>query len=607
MSDIIRLLPDSVANQIAAGEVVQRPANVIKELVENSVDAGATQIKIYVVDAGRTSIQVVDNGKGMSVTDARLAFERHATSKIQSADDLFTLQTMGFRGEALPSIAAVSMVDLRTSRPEDNGMGTHLVIEGSRVKRQEPCSAPSGCNIKVENIFFNVPARRKFLKTNSTELSNIISAFERIALVYPQIEFTLTSNGEDLFVLHSGNSHQRIAEIFGKRLSQNLLPVDISTSLCKVSGFVGKPEAAKKKGAQQFLFVNGRFMKHPYFAKAIMAAYERIVPAGEQVPFFVYLEVDPATIDVNIHPAKTEIKFENEQNIWHIIAAAAREAVGVFSELPKIDFDSASRPEIPILNNDVVIPSITQPLDPNYNPFHAVEKAQSNRSFGSHTARQYRQPVLNGWEEFYATPANTTELYSSSAMNLALSDGQLMQFQGQYILAPSNQGLLLIDQHRAHVRILYNKYIEQIAQSKPLSQRLLFPEAVQVDCPNSHILDTIVAEMEQLGFEISPLGAGNYAINAVPAGLDKLNPSALVSDMIDDTLEAGTTAIDEIPHQLALTLARRAAIPRGQPLSDDEVKGLTQRLFAGADHAYTPNGKKVYFLVSEALIAQHLG
>ena len=346
MSDIIRLLPDSVANQIAAGEVIQRPASVIKELVENAIDAGAQHVDVLVVDAGKTSIQVIDDGKGMSETDARLSFERHATSKIREAADLFALHTMGFRGEALASIAAVAQVELRT-RMEGEELGTMLTISGSKVEGQEAVSCPKGSSFSVKNLFFNVPARRKFLKSNQTELSNILTEFERIVLVNPEVSFTLHHNGAELFNLPALQLRQRIMGVFGKKINQELLSLDVDTTMVRVSGFVGKPETARKKGARQYFFVNGRYMRHPYFHKAIMDAYEQLVPVGEQVSYFIYFEVDPANIDVNIHPTKTEIKFENEQAIWQILAAAVKETLGKFNAVPSIDFDTEGMPDIP--------------------------------------------------------------------------------------------------------------------------------------------------------------------------------------------------------------------------------------------------------------------
>jgi DNA mismatch repair protein MutL len=388
MSDIIQLLPDSVANQIAAGEVIQRPSSVIKELVENAVDAGAKTINVLVVDAGRTSIQVIDDGKGMSETDARLSFERHATSKIRKADDLFALHTMGFRGEALASIAAVAQIELKT-RQAGEDVGTYLSISGSKFTGQEPCSCSEGSNFNVENLFFNVPARRKFLKSNSTELNNILTAFERIVLVNPQISFTLHSNGAEMFNLKACGLRQRIVDVFGKRLNQDLLPVNVDTTMCKISGFVGKPESARKKGVHQYFFANGRYMKHPYFNKAVLTAFDRLIPMGEQVPYFIYFEVPAEDIDVNIHPTKTEIKFENEQAIWQILTAAVKESIGVFNEVPSIDFDTQGRPEIPVYNpENSGVPAPKVNYNPQYNPFQ--------------NAKQNQQPqVPDQWEQLY--------------------------------------------------------------------------------------------------------------------------------------------------------------------------------------------------------------
>ena len=370
MSDVIQLLPDSVANQIAAGEVIQRPASVIKELVENSVDADATTINVLVVDAGRTSIQVIDNGKGMSETDARLSFERHATSKIRNASDLFELHTMGFRGEALASIAAVAQVELKTRTATDD-IGTQISLAGSKITAQEPVSCPVGSNFMVENLFFNVPARRKFLKSNSTELNNILSAFERIVLVYPNINFTFHSNGVEMFNLKKGSLRQRIVDVFGKRLNHDLLPVGVETSVCKLKGFVGKPESARKKTPHQYFFVNGRYMKHPYFHKAVLAAFERLIPLGEQVPYFIYFDVNPEDIDVNIHPTKTEIKFENEQTIWQILMAAVKDSIGRFNDVPSIDFDTEGKPDIPVFDASASFSEAPKvEFNPSYNPFN---------------------------------------------------------------------------------------------------------------------------------------------------------------------------------------------------------------------------------------------
>lgn len=613
MSDIIQLLPDSVANQIAAGEVILRPASVIKELVENSVDAGAKNIDVAVVDAGRTSIQVIDDGKGMSETDARLAFERHATSKIRQAEDLFNLHTNGFRGEALASIAAVAQVVLK-SRQEGEEVGTQLSISGSRFEGQEACSSSVGSVFSVNNLFYNVPARRKFLKSNSTELNNILTAFERIVLVNPQIAFTLHSNNTELFNLKAGNLRQRIIDVFGKRINQDLLPVNVETTMCKISGFVGKPEAARKKGAHQFFFVNGRYMKHPYFNKAVMTAYDRLVPQGEQVPYFLYFDVNPNDIDVNIHPTKTEIKFENEQAIWQILMAAVKESIGMFNDVPSIDFDTEDKPDIPVYNPDVVssasAPKIS--LNPHYNPF------KSSPSSGKPTAVK---PVDEQWEQLYEGLNNQdsvereadifeseseTEINTSQSI-LAEKSPAHYQYKGKYVMTAVKSGLMIIDQHRAHVRVLYERYLEQIQQQTSHSQKVLFPEVLQFPVSDEVILEKLLPEMSKMGFELDNLGGGSYAVNAIPTGLDGVNPLHLVQDMVFSAKEKGVKALDEVHQSLALTLARNAAIPQGQVLSNEEMETLVNDLFACSNVNYTPDGKNVLCILKQQEIEHLLG
>ena len=613
MSDIIQLLPDSVANQIAAGEVIQRPASVIKELVENAVDAGAKNIDVAVVDAGRTSIQVIDDGKGMSETDARLAFERHATSKIRQAEDLFNLHTNGFRGEALASIAAVAQVVLK-SRQEGEEVGTQLSISGSRFEGQEACSSSVGSVFSVNNLFYNVPARRKFLKSNSTELNNILTAFERIVLVNPQIAFTLHSNNTELFNLKAGNLRQRIIDVFGKRINQDLLPVNVETTMCKISGFVGKPESARKKGAHQFFFVNGRYMKHPYFNKAVMTAYDRLIPQGEQVPYFLYFDVNPNDIDVNIHPTKTEIKFENEQAIWQILMAAVKESIGMFNDVPSIDFDTEDKPDIPVYNPDVAssasAPKIS--LNPHYNPF------KSSPSSGKPTAVK---PVDEQWEQLYEglndqdsvereadifESESETEINTSQSI-LAEKSPAHYQYKGKYVMTAVKSGLMIIDQHRAHVRVLYERYLEQIQQQTSHSQKVLFPEVLQFPVSDEVILEKLLPEMSKMGFELDNLGGGSYAVNAIPTGLDGVNPLHLVQDMVFSAKEKGVKALDEVHQSLALTLARNAAIPQGQVLSNEEMETLVNDLFACSNVNYTPDGKNVLCILKQQEIEHLLG
>lgn len=613
MSDIIQLLPDSVANQIAAGEVIQRPASVVKELVENAIDAGASNINVIIVDAGRTSIQVIDDGKGMSETDARLSFERHATSKIRKADDLFSLHTMGFRGEALASIAAVAQIDLKT-RMEGEDLGTQLTISGSRFVGQEPCACPVGSNFTVENLFFNVPARRKFLKSNTTELNNIITAFERIVLVYPQISFTLHSNGTELFNLRSCSYRQRIVEVFGKRLNQDLLPIGVDTSLCRIHGFVGKPESARKKVLQQYFFVNERYMKHAYFHKAVMTAFDRLIPQGEQIPYFLYFEVPAENIDVNIHPTKTEIKFENEQAIWQILLASVKEAVGKFNDVPSIDFDTEGKPDIPVFNpnGSTSVPKIS--FNPQYNPFKQSSQPQ-------------RTTNTEGWESLYAgldtnTETLQTDLFGQEDTPIGnVDNGETIissvatapdattmiedkspthyQYKGSYIMTAVKSGLMIINQHRAHVRILYEAYLRQLSEHKVHSQKVLFPEMVQFSVSDSVILEHILPEMTEMGFQLDNLGGGSYAVNGVPAGIEGLNAVTLITDMVAAAIESGTHVKEEIDHVLALSLARNAAIPQGQVLSNSEMESIVNELFACSNVNYTPSGTPIIAIMQQ--------
>lgn len=611
MSDVIQLLPDSVANQIAAGEVIQRPASVVKELVENSVDAGAKNIQVAVVDAGRTSIQVVDDGKGMSETDARLAFERHATSKIRKAEDLFNLHTNGFRGEALPSIVAVSQVVLK-SRQADEEVGTQLTLSGSRVEAQEPCSCPVGSIFMVNNLFYNVPARRKFLKSNSTELNNILTAFERIVLVNPEISFTFHSNHTELYNLRAANLRQRIIDVFGKRINQSLLPVNVETTMCKISGFVGKPEAARKKGAHQFFFVNGRFMKHPYFNKAVMSAYDRLLPQSEQVPYFLYFDVNPNDIDVNIHPTKTEIKFENEQAIWQILMAAVKETIGVFNDVPSIDFDTEDKPDIPVYNPEVV-PSAFAPkvsVNPHYNPFKANSSAEQHKPLKQNDEQWemlYEGLKRQGEEQRESDLFDMGQEEKSSHEILAEKSPSHYQYKGKYIMTAVKSGLMIIDQHRAHVRVLYEQYLQKMAQHTFQPQKVLFPEVLQFSASDDVVLQKILPEMSKMGFELDSLGGGSYAVNAIPAGLDGINPLHLVQNLVLSAVEKDLSAIDEINKNLALSLARNAAIPQGQVLSNSEMEALVNDLFACDNVNYTPDGKNVLCILKQQEIEHLMG
>ena len=624
MSDIIRLLPDSVANQIAAGEVIQRPASVIKELVENAIDAGAGHIDVSVTDAGKTCIQVIDNGKGMSETDARLAFERHATSKIREASDLFALRTMGFRGEALASIAAVAEVELRTKQHGEE-LGTSIFISGSKVEKQEPVACSEGSNFIVRNLFFNVPARRKFLKSNQTELSNIISEFERIALVNPEVSFTFHHNGTEILNLPAIQLRQRIMGVFGKKLNQDLLSLDIDTTMVKIHGFIGKPETARKKGARQFFFVNGRYMRHPYFHKAVADAYEHLIPTGEQVSYFIYFDVDPANIDVNIHPTKTEIKFENEQAIWQILSAAVKETLGRFNAVPSIDFDTEGMPDIPAIDmaGSFGGGAPVTSYDPTYNPFNQSSSIVPPSSYSSAGKKKTE------WEPFYqglerherqtedTIPAFPDDMVFSGKYHetedtaeptiydehpdavITEKAAQHYQYKGTYILTSVKSGLMIIDQHRAHVRILYDKYMDQIQKHVGLSQRMLFPDMIHFSPSEVPVLEEIMDDLTSLGFELSSLGGGTYSINGVPADIEGLNPEQLITNIVHSAIEKGCKVKEEVQSMIALSMARASAIVAGQVLSNDEMNALVDGLFSAPSPNYTPDGKTVLALMND--------
>lgn len=596
MPDIIHLLPDSVANQIAAGEVIQRPASVVKELVENSIDAKATRIDVLITDAGKTCIQIVDNGCGMSETDVRLAFERHATSKISKASDLFCLHTMGFRGEALPSIAAVSQVELRTKMSEEK-LGVCLSIEGSKVVDQQPVACDVGANFMVKNLFFNIPARRRFLKSNQTEFNNIVAEFEKIVLAHPEVRFSLVNNDSVVYDLPSGTYLQRIADVFGKRMNQQLLHIEVDTSIVRIKGFVGTPESSRKKGAKQFFFVNGRYMRHPYFGRAVMLAYDRLIPPDEQVPYFVYFDIDPSRIDVNIHPTKAEIKFEDEQEVFQILMASVKEAVGKFDVAPQLDFGSSATPdEIPVYDprkKSVEQPSIT--LEGGYNPFE--------------NSAPPRNSAPRNWQKLFDGISSHNEVSQEDIIpdvvepkNPVLGRSlEHFQYKQRYIMTSVHSGLMVIDQHRAHVRILYERFLKNLSERKCAGERLIFPETVKLTPVESSALAASAGEIIAAGFDISDLGDGSFAINALPAGTETLNATELLKDVLAET--DGKTGIkEEIDKHIALVLARHAAISVGSELGDKEMGGMIDELFATSSPKYTPDGKLVVAIIPQEKI-----
>ena len=624
MTDIIRLLPDSVANQIAAGEVVQRPAAAIKELVENAVDAGATIIKIIVKDAGRTLLQVIDNGCGMSPTDARLAFERHATSKISKAADLYDLHTMGFRGEALASICAIARVELRTMHKDDT-IGTCVIIEGSKVESQEPEVCAPGCNFMVKNLFFNQPARRKFLKSDHVEMNHILREFERMALVNPDIEFQLVHNDVVLHQLLRSSFKQRIVDLFGKSIDKQLVPVDTETSIVKINGFVSRPENARKRGALQFLTVNGRNMRHPYFHKAIMHCFEQLIPSDEQPCYFINLTVDPETIDVNIHPQKSEIKFENEQPIWQILVAAVKEGLGKFNAVPSIDFDLDDAPEIPVFQPDAGA-SHGLDLDTSYNPF--VSQSPKAGGSASQVCRKSSVVMNQDWEKLYqdferkrdeelsnikASALNSMsldEIGEEEIPDMDFSAGfdsavpAVMQLKGRYILSPAKSGLTVVDQHRAHVRILYDRYLDLARLDALSTQRVIFPEVLELSPSQSVFLEGIAGELSSLGFDISFLGDNSWTVNGLPSVLNDVNPRELMMAMLDTVMDSGEKLGESMRERIAFSMAKSAAIKPGQQLTSAEMDHILSDLFKLATPNYTPDGKLVLSVIATDDIAR---
>ena len=601
--DIIHLLPDSVANQIAAGEVIQRPASCLKELVENSLDAKAKRIQVIVRDAGRTLLQVIDDGIGMSEMDARLAFERHATSKIREAQDLFSLRTMGFRGEALASICAVAQVEMTTRRAEDE-TGTLIEIQGSDVVRQEVCACPVGTNIKVSNLFFNVPVRRKFLKTDQTELRNLLTEFYHIVLVYPKVSFTFVHNDEILLELPAGTEKQRIEAVFGnpKRNVYTSAFVDVATDtdLVSIHGFVVKPENATRK-AEQYFFVNGRYMRHPYFQKAVLTAYSGMLANDYQPSFFLYFTINPEAIDVNIHPTKTEIKFADEQTIFQILMAAVREALGKFTLAPTIDFDTSGQIDIPVLHDQPVVqPQVT--VDHSYNPF----KKRDTIIYPD------RQPSPRHWETLYEglqktdrltdrTPAEPEEPLLHAA---DLESCALWQYGGKYILVPTQQGLVLVNQHRAHVAILHARFIDQIRLTQGAMQQLLFPEVLNLSPEDMVLLEQIADDLRTIGFDIEQLSPDSYSIQGVPAQLINQSPIPILQHILSQVRERGADTPTEWREQIARTMAESAAIPYGKTLTETEMRDMMQRLIALPQYRRTPEGKIILSLLSDDEISK---
>ncbi len=638
MSDIIQLLPDHVANQIAAGEVVQRPASVVKELLENAIDAGASNISLIIKEAGKTLIQVVDDGSGMSTTDARMCFERHATSKIKEAKDLFALTTKGFRGEAMASIAAVAHVELKTKQVDEE-LGTAIKIEGSNVVSQEPCSLPKGTSILVKNLFFNIPARRNFLKSNQVELRHILDEFHRVSMVHCDIKFEMISNGNEVFSLPATNLKQRLVHIFGNKTNEKLVPVGEETEIVNIRGFVGKPEFAKKSRGEQFFFVNNRFIKSPYLNHAVNSAFEGVLPPKTHPSYYLYLELDPEGIDINIHPTKTEVKFENEQALYSILRATIKHSLGQFSVAPSLDFNKDTSFDLPYAETKkgVSVPKIT--VDRNFNPFEQDQKVSKGVSFGTKTSssapspntRETSQtftskmshtskPVAN-WESLYSGLKEDTIAVESAfskskddvieiestfskkvtpifeEKEIATSVSGVYQLQQKYLISSIKSGLVVIHQNRAHQRVLYETFLKQLADQKGVSQQLLFPLELTFSTMQLVYLQHEKAKLEQLGFSFIKLKGEKVTIDAVPSVLAENEVSSILEQLVVDLENEVPNAKISPNEKVSKLLAKQAAIKTGVKIETNIQKHLVDQLFACETPTLCPAGKTTFITI----------
>jgi len=610
MSDIIQLLPDHVANQIAAGEVVQRPSSVVKELLENAIDAHSSRIQLIIKDAGKTLIQVIDNGDGMSTTDARMSFERHATSKIKLAEDLFQLNTKGFRGEALASIAAIAHVELKT-KPHDDELGTAITIEGSTVHSQEVTVTPGGTSIAVKNLFFNIPARRNFLKSDAVELRHIMDEFHRVALAHPEVAFTMHHNGSELFALPKSNQRQRVVHVFGTKTNAKLVPVSETTEVLTIQGFVGKPEFARKTRSEQFFFVNNRYVKSPYLNHAVVSAFEGLLKEGYHPSYFLNLTVDPESIDINIHPTKTEIKFEDEHTLYALLRSAVKHSLGQFNIAPVLDFEKDASLDTPYAYKDRVVNTPRIEVDKSFNPF-ADEQKNTHQTRAGHThsaAKNLGAP----WEALYTQMAGDAEKnsdpsviqsFESRGFKPELFEGQshstegiTYQIQGKYLIKPLVSGILIVDQHRAHQRVLYEKFLKQFTIKSSVSQQLLFPVTLHFSKPEIVIIKDLQMDLEQAGFNFEAIEADAIVFTGIPAVIPEVELKPVLDQLISDVE-------NEVPDQnfsmvdlMAKSLAKSLAIKRGQELNRTEQMHLVDSLFACKECSLSPKGQLAYYVM----------
>lgn len=596
MGDIIHLLPDSIANQIAAGEVIQRPASAVKELMENAVDAGATEIKVVIKEAGKMLIQVIDNGKGMSFTDARMCFERHATSKIRSAEDIFAIRTKGFRGEAMASIASIAQVEMKT-RLHDQEIGTRIVMEGFELKAHEQTQCAAGTNILVKNLFYNVPARRNFLKSNTVELKHIIDEFERVALAHEDIFFSLTHNGVELFHLKAGNLRQRIIHLFGASYNEKLVPVSENTSVTNIRGFIGKPDASKKTKGEQFFFVNNRFIRSPYLHHAVMSVYTELIPEGSYPLYALFIDIDPSRIDVNVHPTKQEIKFEDERIIYTFIQAGVRHALAQYSITPTLDFDQDNTfANLPSFYKKPEAPAVT---------FKTVESRMNDLPQREEHTRLHTGSIADTFRTRTAAMERGSLHEEETAANGSLTEGSTpFQIHNQYVVTQIKSGFIVIDQQAAHERILYEKYLLQLQQKKHHSQQQLFPQTLQLSGADHALMSTLLPDLQNMGFDIQPFGKDTFVVHGTPVEFESSDPHGVIEELLEQFKEDRGALKLNRHETIARSLARTNSIKRGQRLDEKGMRHLADQLFACSTPYASPFGNLTFVTFTLEALAQ---
>ena len=611
MSDIIQLLPDHVANQIAAGEVVQRPASAVKELLENAVDAGSTKIDLIIKDAGKTLVQVVDNGCGMTETDARMSFERHATSKIKNADDLFAIKTKGFRGEALASMAAIAHVELKT-KIVDIDLGSQIIIEGSEIISQEPISCNNGTSLSIKNLFYNVPARRNFLKSNGVETRHIIDEFERVALTHPDVHFTMNHNGNEIFNLPSSGLRQRVVNVLGKKYNDRLVPIEEYTNILNVTGYIVKPEFSKRTRGEQFFFVNNRFIKSTYLNHSVTSAFRELIAKDQFPSYFIYLEVEPNTIDINIHPTKTEIKFEDEKSIYAIIHSAVKNSLGKYNIAPSLDFTQETSFNVPPLKEGQTIVQPVIKVNPGFNPFETNKESSINSFKKKNLSQQQLSANLDFLDQNKSQNVKSADNISDntgleqnwSGLIEAETEIKTYQLHQKFILTQTSSGLLIINQQRAHQQILFEQFIFELNRNTAETQKLMFPKTIELNNSDFELIREVLNEIKNIGFDIEVFGKNTLAINGLPIGVEEANCEKIIDEFIEQIKNNANEISANNKNALALSLARSSSIKNGRKLSSEEMNTLVDQLFACENPYHSPNGKPIIIKINEEELDQ---